>query len=242
MKYQERTYRNRVSKKENLVSFQIKVGETDLYISAGKNLADIARKSVHKYRRFIEEYIKHQPQFLDSLIPIKPDEMAPAIIKEMLNASRLSGVGPMASVAGAIAQYVGMDLLEHSDNIIVENGGDVFLKSDNEMTIGIFAGKSPLSYKVALTVRSEETPLGICTSSGTVGHSLSLGRADAVCVTSKSASLADAAATSIGNRVRKERDIKAALESGAEIEGVLGILIIVGDKLGAYGAIELKAL
>lgn len=241
MKYQERTYRNKLST-EKLVSFQITAGETDLYISAGKDLTQIALTSVHKYRGFIEEYIRHCPQFLDSLVPIKPDEMAPAIIKEMLNASAFSGVGPMASVAGAIAQYVGTDLLEHSDDIIVENGGDIFLKSKSEMTIGIFAGESPLSYKVALTVRPEETPLGICTSSGTVGHSLSLGKADAVCVTSKSASLADAAATSIGNRVRKERGIKAALEYGAEIEGILGILIIVGDKLGAYGAIELKAL
>ena len=239
MKYQERTYRNRVSRKENLVSFQVKVGETDLYISAGRDLTDIARKSVHRYRRFIEEYIKHRPQFLDSLVPIKPDEMAPAIIKDMLKASRISGVGPMASVAGAVAQYVGMDLLEDSDDVIVENGGDIFLKSESEITIGVFAGESPMSHKVALKIRPEDMPLGICTSSGTVGHSLSLGRADAVCVTSKSASLADAAATSIGNRVRKERDIKAALESGAEIEGILGILIIFGDKLGAYGAIEL---
>jgi ApbE superfamily uncharacterized protein (UPF0280 family) len=241
MRYQERTYRNKLST-EKLVSFQITAGETDLYISAGKDLTEIARTSVHKYRRFIEEYIRHRPNFLDSFVPIESDEMAPAIIKDMLNASRLSGVGPMASVAGAIAQYVGTDLLEHSDDIIVENGGDIFLKSYSEMNIGIFAGKSPLSYRVALTVRPEETPLAICTSSGTVGHSLSLGKADAVCVTSKSASLADAAATSIGNRVRKERDIKAALESGAEIEGVLGILIIVGDKLGAYGKIELKNL
>lgn len=241
MRYQERTYRNKFST-EKLVSFQITVCETDLYISAGKDLTEIARTSVYKYRRFIEEYIRHRPHFLDSFVPIEPDEMAPAIIKDMLNASRLSGVGPMASVAGAIAQYVGTDLLEHSDDIIVENGGDIFLKSYSEINIGIFAGKSPLSYRVALTVHPEETPLAICTSSGTVGHSLSLGRADAVCVTSKSASLADAAATSIGNRVRKERDIKAALESGAEIEGVLGILIIVGDKLGAYGKIELKNL
>ena len=238
MEYQERTYRNKISK-ENLISFQIKVGETDLYISADKDLADIARKSVHKYRRFIEEYIKHCPQFLDSLVPIEPDETAPAIIKDMLKASRIAGVGPMASVAGAIAQYVGLDLLEYSDDVIVENGGDIFLKSESEINIGIFAGESPMSYKVALRIRSEDMPLGICTSSGTVGHSLSLGVADAVCVTSKSASLADAAATSIGNRVRKERDIKVALEAGAEIEGVLGILIIAGDKMGAYGAIEL---
>jgi hypothetical protein len=81
-------------------------------------------------------------------------------------------------------------------------------------------------------------PLGICTSSGTVGHSLSFGRADSVCVTSKSASLADAAATAIGNLVKGEGDVKKALEAGAKIEGVLGIVIIIKDKLGACGAIE----
>lgn len=238
MKYQERSYRNRVSKK-NLVSFQVKVGETDLYISVEKHLTEIALESIYKYRRFIEEYIKHRPQFLDSLVPIKSDEMAPAIINDMLESSRISGVGPMASVAGAIAQYVGLDLLKHSNDVIVENGGDIFLKSKHEVNVGIFAGESPLSYKIALKIRPEDTPLGVCTSSGTVGHSLSLGRADAVCVTSKSVSLADAAATSIGNQVRGEGDIKTAIKMGASIEGVLGILIIVGDKMGAYGAIEL---
>ena len=238
MKYQERTYRNRVSK-ENLISFQVKVGETDLYISAEKDLTEIALESVYKYRRLIEEYIKHRPQFLDSLVPIKPDEMAPAIINDMLESSRISGVGPMASVAGAIAQYVGLDILEHSNDVIVENGGDIFLKSESEINIGIFAGESSLSYKVALKIRPEDMPLGICTSSGTVGHSLSLGRTDAVCVTSKSASLADAVATSVGNHVSGEMDIKTAINMGAGIEGVLGILIIVGDKMGAYGAIEL---
>ncbi|MBE9546654.1 MAG: UPF0280 family protein [Proteobacteria bacterium] len=238
MEYQERTYRNSVSK-ENLVSFQVKVGETDLYISAEEDLTEITLESVYKYRRLIEEYIKYRPQFLSSLVPIEPDKMAPAIIRDMLRASGTAGVGPMASVAGAIAQYVGLDLLKYSDNIIVENGGDIFLKSERETNVGIFAGESPLSYKVALRIRSEDIPLGICTSSGTVGHSLSLGKADAVCVTSKSASLADAAATSIGNRVNGEGDIKAAIKTGADIEGILGILIIVGDKMGAYGAIEL---
>lgn len=238
MEYQERTYRNRVSK-ENLVSFQVKVGETDLYISAEEDMTEMALESVCNYRRLIEEYIKHRPQFLSSLVPIESDKMAPAIIRDMLKVSETAGVGPMASVAGAIAQCVGLDLLRYSCNVIVENGGDIFLKSEWGINVGIFAGESPLSYKVALRVRPEDMPLGICTSSGTVGHSLSLGKADVVCVTSKSAPLADAAATSIGNRVSGEGDIQAAIEMGADIEGILGILIIVGDKMGAYGAIEL---
>ena len=239
MEYAERTYRNRISKGK-LTTFHAKVKETDLYISADKNYKDIALESVCKCRRNIEEYIKYRPIFLNSLAPVEKDEFAPPIIRDMIEASRIFGVGPMASVAGAIARYVGTDLLEYSDNVIIENGGDIFLKLiDNDAHVGIFAGDSPLSYKIALRIKAEDTPVGICTSSGTVGHSLSLGTADAVCVMSKSTPLADAAATFIGNCVKGEGDIKRALDAGSQITGILGILIIVEDKLGAWGKIEL---
>lgn len=239
MDYLQRTYRNRVSK-GTLKSFHLQVKETDLYISADRNLERFARKSVHKHRKYLEEYIRYHPAFLNSLTPICRDDFAPSIIKNMIEASIISGVGPMAAVAGAIAQYVGTDLLQHSQNIIVENGGDIFLKSfNNEARVAIFAGKSPLSYKVSLLIRPEDTPIGICTSSGTVGHSLSFGIADAVCVTSKSTSLADATATYLCNLVKGEGDIKKVLDVGFRIKGVLGIVIIVNDKLGAVGAVEL---
>jgi len=158
----------------------------------------------------------------------------------MLRASWVTGVGPMASVAGTIAQYVGNDLLRYSKNVIVENGGDIFMSLDSgDTNVVIFAGESLLSYKISLKFSSDDTPIGICTSSGTVGHSISFGRADAVCVTSKSASVADAAATSIGNYIRGGEDIKETLAVASKIEGVLGTLIILNDKLGAWGAIEL---
>jgi hypothetical protein len=237
--YRERTYRNEISKGK-LTTFHVQVKETDLYISADKNYKDVALESVCKCRKNIEEYIKYRPTFLNSLTPVEKDEFAPPIIKDMIEASRICGVGPMASVAGAVARYVGTDLLEYSENVIVENGGDIFLKLiDNDAHVGIFAGDSPLSYKVALRIKAEDTPIGICTSSGTVGHSLSLGAANAVCVISKSTALADAAATFIGNSVKGEGDIKKALDRGPQIPGILGILIIVEDKLGAWGSIEL---
>jgi len=239
MQYSERTYRNKVSK-GHLATFHVKVKETDLYVSADNDYKDLALESVYKFRRDIEEYIKQRPIFLNSLTPIEKDEFAPAIIRDMIEASRISGVGPMASVAGAVAQYVGTDLLQFSDNVIVENGGDIFLNFvEDDARVGIFAGESPLSYKISLRIKAEDTPIGICTSSGTIGHSLSLGKADAVCVTSKSASLADAAATFIGNCVKGEGDIRKALDAGSQIEGILGVLIIVKDKLGAWGSIEL---
>jgi ApbE superfamily uncharacterized protein (UPF0280 family) len=92
---------------------------------------------------------------------------------------------------------------------------------------------------VSIKVRKEEMPLGVCTSSGTVGHSLSFGCADACCVKSGSAALADAAATAIGNIVKSEKDIQNGLTTGMKIEGVLGIVIIIGGQLGAAGDIEL---
>ena len=239
MEYRERTYRNRISKR-GLVSFEVKIKETDLYISADSDCRDTAMESVHRHRKFIEEYIRQNPPFINSITPLETDEFAPAIIREMTEASRRCGVGPMASVAGAIARNVGLDLMKCSDNVIIENGGDIFLKlMSKDAIVGIFAGDSPLSYKVSIRLKCEGVPVGVCTSSGTVGHSLSFGRADAVCVTSESVTLADAAATAICNRVKREGDIKGALDFGLRIKGVMGALIIIGDKLGISGDIEL---
>jgi ApbE superfamily uncharacterized protein (UPF0280 family) len=126
-----------------------------------------------------------------------------------------------------------------SQNVILENGGDIFLKTIREVRVGIFAGNSPLTYKINLLLKPAQMPLGICTSSGTVGHSLSFGNADAVCVVSKSSTVADAAATAIGNLVKGKGDIRTALEKGIQIEGVLGALIIIGDQFGVIGDIEL---
>jgi ApbE superfamily uncharacterized protein (UPF0280 family) len=157
----------------------------------------------------------------------------------MMKVSQVAGVGPMAAVAGALAEYVGQDLLKLTPNVIVENGGDIFLKSKDEINIGIFAGDSSFSEKLALKIRPEEMPIGICTSSATVGPSLSFGIADAVCVKSKSAAMADAAATMIGNLVKTKKDIKKAISGGSQIKDVLGILIIVENEMGLWGEMEL---
>ena len=239
--YIERTYRNNVSS-DRLVHFPVKFKETDLFIGADLDLSDIALQAVFRYRGFVEQYIEHNPQFSSSLTPLPFDKLAPAVIRDMLRAARITGVGPMASVAGAIAESVGKELLQNSSNIIVENGGDIFLslRKDNSPTkIGIFAGESVLSYKVSLKIKPDDTPTGVCTSSGTIGHSLSLGKADAVCVVSDSTAVADAAATSICNRVKTKSDINEALEYAQTIEFVNGVVIIVKDKIGAWGAVEL---
>jgi ApbE superfamily uncharacterized protein (UPF0280 family) len=233
--YRDRTYRAKIHR-GNLATFQVAVEQTDLLITADRDLKDQVLKSVYTYRRQIEEYIAYRPVFLESLAPIDADSAAPPIVRAMVDASRAAGVGPMAAVAGAIAHYVGMDLTGVSDTVIIENGGDIFIHSSgSETKVGIFAGDSPLSNRVSLKITGEKTPVCVCTSSGTVGHSLSFGRADAVCVVSKSGALADAAATSLGNMVKGEGDIRHALDRGATIKGVLGIVIIVNDRLGAWG-------
>ena len=238
MGFTERTYRNKIFR-HDLVSYQVKVRETDLYISSDTDLTQVALRSVHKYRGHLESYIRINPDFLTSLTPIDQDHLAPDIVRDMLSVSSLAGVGPMASVAGAVAEHVGRDLLRHNPNVIVENGGDIFLNTLRDITVGIFAGDSPLSEKIALRVHPSEMPAGICTSSATVGPSLSLGRADAVCVKSRSASLADAAATAIGNVSKSKSDIRKAISRGCKINGVLGILIIMGTELGVWGEMEL---
>jgi len=145
----------------------------------------------------------------------------------------------MAGVAGAIAEFVGTELLAFSPEIIVENGGDIYLKSLKKRRIGIYAGKSPLTGKIGLEINEEDTPLGICTSSGTVGHSLSYGKADAVIATSKSAILADAAATAIGNLIKEPADITKGIELAKRIEGLKGIIIITGSNIGLWGKVNI---
>jgi ApbE superfamily uncharacterized protein (UPF0280 family) len=238
MIHEERTYRSLINK-DNLTSYNVKIAESDLFISSDTNLADLAQKSLIKHRHSLEIYIQNHPEFRTSLSPLPEDNLAPPIIRNMLNMSKICHVGPMASVAGAISEFVGLEILDQTSNLIIENGGDIFLKSKNKLTISVYAGKSLLSQKVNLLVKPKETPLGICTSSATVGPSLSFGKADAVCVISKSATLADAAASAVGNRVKSKKDIKPALDYGIKITGVLGILIIYGNDMGAIGEVEL---
>jgi ApbE superfamily uncharacterized protein (UPF0280 family) len=160
----------------------------------------------------------------------------------MAQAARLANVGPMAAVAGAVAEMVGERLLQWSSEVIVENGGDIFLMIRGMRKIGIYAGESAFTGKLAIEVEPGQTPLGVCTSSGKVGPSLSLGMADAAVVLAPSAALADAAATAIGNRVRSAEDIEAALDFGQSIKGVTGIIIITGDRMGARGDVRLAEI
>jgi len=239
--YEPRFYRHWI-KDDDLVSFEVVVKQTDLYIRSRRDLKDKALDSVLKHRGSLEAYIGRHPIFLTTLDPYQAEAGAPAIVKEMARVSQLAGVGPMAAVAGAIAEAIGRDLLAFSPEIIVENGGDIFLKISKKRLVGIYAGQSSFTKRIALEIMPRETPLGICTSSATVGHSLSLGNADAVVVLSPSAALADAAATALCNIVKTADDIPQAIEKAQGIEGLHGLVIIVGDKMGVWGKVRIVPL
>jgi ApbE superfamily uncharacterized protein (UPF0280 family) len=236
--YQPRTYRHWVKGKD-MVAFNVTVKETDLYIRARSDLKSKAYELVVKYRRMLEEYIEGHPSFLTSLEPMAVDDDAPPLVTQMAEAAEKAGVGPMAAVAGAIAEAVGSELAAFSPEVIVENGGDIYLRSLTKRLIGIYAGKSPLTGRVGLEINGEDTPLGICTSSGTVGHSLSYGQADAVIVLSPSTALADAAATAIGNRILKPEDIPGGIEFARSVGGLKGVVIIQGEQVGVWGKVKL---
>jgi len=246
LEYVERSYRQSF-RQDDLAHFQVVVRQTDLDIGVRRErlspeLANWVEELIREQRTLLEKYIEEDPTFLHSLYPCELRPGAPPMAVEMANAACLAGVGPMAAVAGAFAQYVGRALEKRSKDVIVENGGDIYLRSVRKRRIGIFAGNSPLSNRIALEIRPEDTPLGICTSSGTVGPSLSFGKADAVVILSPSAILADAVATAAGNLVQNKDDVQKAAEYATGVEGITGAVIIKDDRLAVCGKMKLVPL
>jgi uncharacterized protein len=234
--YEKRNYRD--SFNQQLVWFNICIGETDLMIGCNTNLEETALRLVRKQRGIITRFISEHPEFLTSLVPLEYD-YTQGIIKDMLDAGNKTNTGPMAAVAGAIAMHTGRGLRGYSQEVFVENGGDIYIDSQNDRSIGIYAGNSPLSGKFRLKIGKDMFPVGICTSSGTVGHSLSFGKADAVTVIAEDAALSDAAATAACNMIKDEAGIAKALEWVASLSGIIGAVAIMNDKMGAVGDIEL---
>lgn len=235
--YEERFYRA-VPKLNDLVCYEVKFKETDLWCCTKTDLRKIIEDRIFSYRHQLEGYIEHRPLFKESLGPLEDDPLAPPIARKMLSVSSQVGVGPMATVAGAIAEFVGQDISSVTDDYIIENGGDISLRTAKDRLILVYAKESPFSGKIGIQIKGRERAYGVCTSSGTVGHSLSFGKADAVCIVADSATLADGLATAIGNSVKSKHDIARAIETGKTFPNIIGILIIVGDNMGIWGDIE----
>lgn len=214
-------------------------GETSLLIRANSEEAIRLAVEAAKQARFeVEKYVLRYPEFRYSLDPVKiRDPWKPKVVSLMLRAAEIADVGPFAAVAGAIAQ-VASEAASEAGGAIVENGGDISATGKLDFSVGIFAGDSPLSGAVGFRVMSSDLPIGICTSSGTVGHSLSFGSADAVVVVADEASVADAAATAIANEVTGddvEHSIKSGLERADKIYEIRGCLIIREKMAGMRG-------
>ena len=223
-----------------MIKRRIRIEETDIRLRTdieAENLVDF----ILKQRRELKNYINRNKMFLTSLEPLKV-ENAPPIVKIMASVAAIAEVGPMAAVAGTISQLCLNFLLNQgAEYVIVDNGGDVALKTNKDVIMGLYAGESSLSGKIGFRIKYEKTPLGICTSSGTIGHSISFGRADAVTVFASEASMADALATSIGNQALGDEDdeaVESCLEIAEEFrEHFQGVLVVVGEAAGTVGKI-----
>lgn len=234
----ELVYRELITPRD-LFSFQVEIKESNLFVLASRKLPKQTEEALVWCRKDIEQYIYRNPIFRTTFKPFPLEEGMPPIVRTMAEAGHEAGVGPMAAVAGAIAGFVGKELLNYCDQVIVENGGDIFMKVKRRRIVGIYAGDSPLSKRIALQIEPQDTPLGICCSAGTFGHSQSLGVADAVIILSPFTALADAVATAVGNLVKDEAGIQKGLEFVRKIPFIRGGVIVKEKKMGAWGRLRI---
>lgn len=239
--FEPRTYRG-FEESADFKTFRVVVETSDLYVKALSYLEKETEHLIRECRSQIEAAIARRPAFLTSLEPLDEDPADSPAVLQMVRAAKKAGVGPMAAVAGEVAYYVGKGLQEKSPEVIIENGGDLFIHVNRSVVVGLFAGDSPFSGRIGLKVDPTPVSVGVCTSSATIGPSLSLGHADCATIVSRSVPLADAVATAMGNRVHKPADLKHAVEWAVSIPGVDGALAVLGDKIAALGEIELVPL
>ena len=228
-------------------SFRAAFRETDLWVAVDAEnysgeIEHFALDRILHYRNILEQYIADHPDFRNSLVPLMTPAGVHPVILEMCRSAGMAGTGPMSAVAGAMAEYICKDLLTEFGlhEVIVENGGDIFMKLTAPAAISVYAGTSPLSDKIALAVRPEETPVSICCSSGTIGHSLSFGVADACVVACRSGALADAYATAFCNEVKSKEMVQEVTEIALKKSDIMSVVIIKDDKVGIGGTIEIK--
>ena len=233
----ERFYRKHMNARD-LVYFRVQEEQSDLYIGAKSGLKEEAAKALDEARQEIKREIKRRPAFLTSFYPLLYTGGSGEMVRGMYHASAACNVGPMAAVAGAVAQYVGERLSALSSDVIVENGGDIYLLCTKPRQVAIYAGQSSLSGKIALQIKPGKW--GICTSAYSVGHSYSDGRCDAAAVIAHDCALADAAATALGNSIKNERQLERGVKEIMNIDGVLGALAVINEKVAAIGEIELR--
>lgn len=238
-----RAYRMEPSQVQGEARFQVVVEETDLWVVASLDLRREVEALVRSLRGQLKAYIALHPEFLTSLAPVAANPGAPDIARRMALAAEACGVGPMAAVAGTMAELVAREFVERTPEILVENGGDCFLCSTRERVVGLLPDPEA-GVSVGLRLAPEDFPVSLCASSGRIGHSLSFGRGDLVVVRSPSGSLADAAATALSNKLKSSRDLEQVVAGAKRLEpaGVQGVFAQCDGRLAVWGRMELAAL
>ena len=200
----------------------------DQHLDAGKAALIYARRT-------LEEYIDSDPEFRSTHSPYRIPSDSPVLIKKMCEETMKVGVGPMASVAGAFAHACLMSLIEAgAKGSVVDNGGDIAMFIREPIRVGIFSGNASIP-NLAFEIVPRDKPFGICTSSGTVGHSTSYGKANAAVVVSSNIILADASATALGNRVKETGDLNTCFDFLKHLDEIEGALVILDDRLALWG-------
>ena len=236
MEYVERRYRSRMGR--DAVVFTVSHRESDLWIAVDRGDAAVmaARTEhfLHELRGRLDRYLDRDPAYLRALVPCLPRPDAPPLLHEMAVAAATAGIGPMSAVAGAFARETGRMLRREFGvgEVVVENGGDIYADVHRPLDVALFAGESPLSERVGLHIPGGAFPLGICTSSGTVGPSLSFGRADAVMIVCRDVLLADSYATA--------EDTGSVVERACRVPEILGAMAVKGERLAVGGTFELR--
>lgn len=244
--YQPRLYREAMGNSRR-TSFRSAFRETDLWVAIDrehyrKEAERFTMDRILFYRHILEDHIALYPEFRDSLAPVVAPGGVHPVITAMSNAGLAAGTGPMSAVAGAMAEFICRDLLQEfsADEVIIENGGDIFMKLAAPATVSVYAGASPLSEKIAVQPCPGDTPVSLCCSSGTVGHSLSFGMADACMIACHEGALADAYATAFCNSVKSAEMVHEVTEQALKIPEILSVVIIAGEKVGLGGSLEIR--
>lgn len=247
-KFEQRTYRNQFNT-SRFTGFELKHRETDLWIGVNPasfkpEMKEVVLKKMESLREILDSYIQSEPFFKKSLKPFLPTENAPKEAFEMAQAAKKAGIGPMSAVAGLFAREAGKEIIQNFsvEELVIENGGDIFSLLKKNLVLSVFAGDSPLSERIGLEITPQDSPLGICTSAGTVGPSMSFGKADAVVVVAKNVLVADAFATAFGNKVKSPDDVEKVITQAKKYPEILSLLIICEDKIGVWGEFEIKIL
>lgn len=216
---------------------QYRLKETIVTILADeKKYIDVAKESIVFQRAELERYISGDPFFQSTLEPYYVEKEVPEVVERMINAGNALDIGPMSAVAGTISALAVEDMVKAGATFaLVDNGGDIAIINDRPVTMGIYAGESPIK-DTGFVMEARDSITGVCTSSGTVGPSISFGMADASIVFSDNVSLADSAATALGNVTGLGKDaVQESFDVVKDVPGIKGAMVVQGEYMGFWG-------